>query len=57
MSCEHCEMRVQKAVLAIDGISAATASAESGTVTVELGSSDLLPSVKAAIEDAGYEVA
>lgn len=56
MSCEHCEMRVTKAVKAVGGVLSAKASADDGLVTVELESAGALEAVKTAITDAGYDV-
>jgi len=56
MSCEHCEMRVQKAVMAVAGVLSAKASAKEKQVTVEVDASADLDAVKTAIEDAGYDI-
>ena len=53
MSCEHCENRVVKAVLAVAGVVSAEASAAEGTLTFEGGD---VAAVTAAVEDAGYDV-
>ena len=55
MMCGHCEMNVKKALEAIDGITSATASHESGTVTIETSKAVDESAIKAAVEEAGYE--
>ena len=55
MMCGHCEMHVKKALEAIDGITSATASHESGTVTIETSKAVDEAAIKAAVEEAGYE--
>jgi len=57
MMCGHCEMHVKKALEAIDGITSATASHESGTVTLETTKPVEESVIKAAVEEAGYEYA
>lgn len=55
MMCGHCEMHVKKALEAIDGITGATASHESGTVTIETSKEVSEDAIKAAVIEAGYE--
>ena len=55
MMCGHCEMHVKKALEAIDGITSAQASHESGTVTIETSKEVDEAVIKAAVTDAGYE--
>ena len=55
MMCGHCEMHVKKALEAIDGITSANASHESGTVTIETSKDVDEAAIKAAVTDAGYE--
>ncbi len=55
MMCGHCEMHVKKALEAIDGITSAAASHESGTVTIETSKDVDEAAIKAAVTDAGYE--
>ena len=55
MMCGHCEMHVKKALEAIDGITSAQASHESGTVTIETSKDVDEAAIKAAVTDAGYE--
>jgi copper chaperone CopZ len=57
MTCEHCEHRVSAEVSEIQGVTSAVADASAGTVQV-LSSHPLEQSdVRAAIEEAGYELA
>ena len=55
MMCGHCEMHVKKALEAIDGITSAAASHESGTVTIVTSKAVDESAIKAAVEEAGYE--
>ena len=55
MMCGHCEMHVKKALEAIDGVTGATASHESGTVTIETSKEVGEDAIKAAVTEAGYE--
>lgn len=55
MMCGHCEMHVKKALEAIDGITGATASHESGTVTIETSKEVSEEAIKSAVTEAGYE--
>ncbi len=56
MMCPHCSGRVQKALAAIEGVSEASASHESGTATVTLAGEVSDDVLTAAVTDAGYEV-
>lgn len=56
MSCGHCEARVQKACLTIDGVQSAQASAQKGEVTVTFAPPAQLQAIQQAIEDQDYEV-
>jgi Cu2+-exporting ATPase len=56
MMCPHCEGRVKKALEAVPGVKAATASAKSGTAVVQLDGDAAEESLKKAVIDAGYEV-
>ena len=57
MMCSHCEARVNKAVLAIDGVESCQASAENGTVEVVYDKSKAsLEQIKDAIIAQDYEV-
>ncbi len=57
MMCSHCEMHVKKALEALDGITSATASHEQNLVTLENTKPVDENSIKAAVEEAGYEYA
>lgn len=56
MSCGHCSARVEKALSAIDGVTAVTVSLEEKTATLTLATevSDAL--LQEAVEDAGFTV-
>ncbi len=56
MMCPHCSGRVQKALAAIEGVSEAAASHETGTATVTLAAEVSDEVLTAAVTDAGYEV-
>lgn len=54
MMCPHCEARVQKALMAVPGVTGAVVSHTEGTAAV---SGDASPeALKKAVTDAGYEV-
>lgn len=54
--CMHCEARVKKCLEAIDGVTEATASHETGLVTVKLAKDVPTETLKSAIEAEGYKV-
>lgn len=56
MSCGHCQMRVKKAVEAVEGVQKADVNLQTKQVTIdyEEGKANL-EKVKAAIKEAGYE--
>ncbi|MCI8287507.1 MAG: heavy metal translocating P-type ATPase [Lachnospiraceae bacterium] len=56
MMCGHCTGRVQKALEAVEGVSAVTMSLEEKTATVELGAEVADEKLTAAVSEAGYEV-
>jgi copper ion binding protein len=56
MSCQHCVNRVKKAVSAVPGVKSAEVSLESKTVTAELDAPAAAAQIKAAVEEAGYDV-
>ncbi len=56
MMCGHCEARVKKAVEALDGVTEAVASYESGTVVVKMSKDVATDAIKAAIEAQDYKV-
>jgi len=56
MMCGHCTGRVQKALEAVEGVSAVTMSLEDKTALVELETQVADETLTAAVVDAGYEV-
>ena len=56
MMCPHCEASVKKALEAIEGIEEAVASHEAGTVVMNLSADVPYDAMKAAVEDAGFDV-
>ncbi len=56
MTCGHCTGRVQKALEAVEGVSAVTMSLEEKTATVELAGEASDEALTAAVTEAGYEV-
>ena len=54
--CMHCEARVKKCLEAIDGVTEAQASHETGIVTVTLSKDVPTETLKSAIEAEGYTV-
>lgn len=56
MMCGHCTGRVQKALEALEGVSAVAMSLEEKTATVELGGEVSDDTLTAAVTEAGYEV-
>lgn len=55
MSCSHCSMRVEKALNAIDGVSA-TVNLEEKTATLTLTKEVSDAIIKEAVEDAGFSL-
>jgi len=56
MSCGHCEMRVKKAVEAVEGVRKAEVNLQKKQVVIEYEEGkENLEKVKAAIREAGYE--
>jgi copper chaperone CopZ len=61
MSCDHCVMRVKKALTAVDGVQDADVSLEKGRATVTLSVtldrslSEQTAAMVAAVAEAGYE--
>lgn len=55
MTCNHCKMRVEKAVKAVDGVESAEVNLEDKKVLVELNK-EVDNQIKEAITEAGYEV-
>ncbi|MDE6014212.1 MAG: heavy metal translocating P-type ATPase [Acetatifactor sp.] len=56
MMCGHCTGRVQKALEGIEGVAGVTMSLEDKTASVELAAEVTDETLKAAVEEAGYEV-
>jgi copper chaperone CopZ len=56
MSCGHCEGSVSKEVGAISGVSSVTAAATTGLVTVVSDAPLDEAAVRAAVDEAGYEL-
>jgi len=57
MSCNHCKMAVEKEVSKVGGVKSVTAFPNEDKVTVEFdGPDSTIYVIKAAIDDAGYEV-
>ena len=56
MMCMHCVAHVKKALEALDGVEAATASHEAGNAIVTLTKDVPYEMLKAAVEEAGYTV-
>ncbi len=56
MMCGHCTGRVQKALESIEGVAGVTMSLEDKTAAVELTAEVADETLKAAVEEAGYEV-
>ena len=56
MMCGHCEARVKKALLALEGVSDAAVSHESGSAVVTLGTEVSDEALKKAVEDQDYTV-
>ena len=56
MMCSHCEMRVKKALLAVDGVVSADVSHEKGTAVVTLAKDIDADVLKKAVEAQDYSV-
>ena len=56
MMCAHCEASVKKALEAVEGVSSAQVSHESGTAKVELSSDVPSEALRKAVEDKDYKV-
>jgi copper ion binding protein len=57
MSCEHCVKHVTNALKDLAGVSSATVSLKDKSAAVEHGDAVTLEALKAAVVEAGYEVA
>ena len=55
MTCHHCEMTVEKALLEVDGVKAARADHSNNTVEVQYKSDLNMDQVKENIEKVGYK--
>ena len=56
MMCGHCEARVKKCLEALEGVSAAVVSHETGTAVVTLGGTVSDEMLKKVVEDQDYKV-
>jgi copper chaperone len=56
MACEHCSRAVERALCDLPGVQRATADLYTGKVTVEMDGDVALSDVRAAVEEAGYEL-
>lgn len=56
MTCGHCEQSVSQEISALDGVTAVTAAAKSGEVTVTSAAPLDEEAVRAAVDEAGYEL-
>jgi copper chaperone CopZ len=56
MTCGHCEGAVSQEISALDGVSAVTAVAKTGEVTVTSAAPLDEEAVRAAVDEAGYEL-
>lgn len=57
MSCNHCKMKVEKALKTLDGVEDVTVNLEAGQAVVGFDGSKISESdLKAVIGDAGYDV-
>lgn len=57
MSCNHCVNRVKKAVAGVSGVKNVEVSLEEKSAVVEFDAPATLEQIKAAVTDAGYDVA
>ncbi|MDH6117094.1 heavy-metal-associated domain-containing protein [Kitasatospora sp. GAS204B] len=56
MSCGHCEKSVSSELSALAGVTEVAANAKAGTVTVSSQQPLALADVRAAVDEAGYEL-
>ncbi|KUL47000.1 heavy-metal-associated domain-containing protein [Streptomyces regalis] len=56
MTCGHCEGAVSKEISALDGVTSVTAVATTGEVTVTSATPLAEDAVRAAVDEAGYEL-
>jgi copper chaperone CopZ len=57
MSCGHCKVTVEKALLAVDGVDSASVDLDAKTVSIEHAGSVSEDALRGAITDAGYSIA
>lgn len=57
MSCAHCERAITEEVAAVDGVTAVSADAAAGTVTVTAAGEIDEAAIAAAVAEAGYKLA
>jgi len=55
MSCGHCKMHVEKALIAVPGVTAAVVDLKAGNARVTLSAPVADETLTQAVEDAGYE--
>ena len=56
MSCAHCERAITEEVAAVDGVTAVSADAAAGTVTVTAAGEIDEAAIAAAVAEAGYKL-
>ena len=56
MSCDHCARHVTEALKDLNGVRSVQVSLKSNTASVDHAENVTLAAMKAAVEDAGYEV-
>jgi copper chaperone CopZ len=56
MTCEHCEQAVGKELLTVDGVTGVSADAKAGRVTVDSAQPLSEEEVRAAVDEAGFEL-
>jgi copper chaperone len=57
MSCNHCKMRVEKAVAEVPGVREASVDLDAGTLHVSMeDGEETLTKIKDAVAESGYEV-
>lgn len=56
MMCEHCEKRVRKAIMALDGVESAVTDYKAGTASVKLSGAVTDDAIISAVTEAGYTV-
>jgi copper chaperone CopZ len=56
MSCDHCVKHVKEALEGTPGVTSAKVNLKDGTAEVEHGGGARLEAMKAAVEEAGYEI-